>query len=60
MDLFDTLVGSWTVQRFIAEGWLSPYDYYSIPGESDEQKLIDSLKQRGTNGDFQVRELREK
>ena len=59
-DLFDTFVGSWTVQRFIAEGWLSPYDYYSIPSESDEQKLIDSLKKRGTDGDFQVRELREK
>ena len=59
-DLFDTLVGSWTVQRFIAEGWLSPYDYYSISAGNDEQKLIDLLKKRGTDGDFQVKELREK
>ena len=58
-DLFDVLVDSWTVKRFIAEGWLSAFDYYSIRPESDEQKLIDNLKKRGADGDFQMKELHE-
>ena len=58
-DLFDVLVDSWTVKRFIAEGWLSAYDYYSIRPESDDQKLIDNLKKRGADGDFQMKELHE-
>ena len=58
-DLFDVLVDSWTVKRFIAEGWLSAYDYYSIRPESDEQKLIDNLKKRGADGDFQMKEMHE-
>ncbi|MGM9759671.1 MAG: DEAD/DEAH box helicase, partial [Parabacteroides sp.] len=59
-DLFEVLVESWSVKRFIAEGWLSPYDYYSIRPESEEQQLIDSLKKRGADGDFQQKELHEK
>ena len=58
-DLFDVLVDSWTVKRFIAEGWLSAFDYYSIRPESDDQKLIDNLKKRGADGDFQMKELHE-
>ena len=58
-DLFDVLVDSWTVKRFIAEGWLSAYDYYSIRPESDDQKLIDNLKKRGADGDFQMKEMHE-
>ena len=59
-DLFEVLVDSWSVKRFIADGWLSPYDYYSIRPDSEEQKEIDSLKKRGADGDFQLKELREK
>ena len=59
-DLFEVLVDSWSVKRFIADGWLSPYDYYSIRPDSEEQKEIDSLKKRGADGDFQMKELREK
>ena len=58
-DLFDMLVDSWTVKRFIAEGWLSAFDYYSIRPESDDQKLIDNLEKRGADGDFQMKELHE-
>ena len=56
-ELFDVLVESWSVKRFIGEGWLSSFDYYSIRPESDEQKLIDSLKKRGVDGDFQMKEM---
>ena len=59
-DLFEVLVDSWSVKQFIADGWLSPYDYYSIRPDSEEQKEIDLLKKRGADGDFQVKELREK
>ena len=59
-DLFEVLVDSWSVKRFIAEGWLSPYDYYSIRPDSEEQRNIDSLRKRGADGDFQLRELRER
>ena len=58
-DLFDVLVDSWTVKWFIAEGWLSAFDYYSIRPESEDQQLIDNLKKRGADGDFQVKELHE-
>ena len=58
-DLFEVLIDSWTVKRFIAEGWLSAFDYYSIRPESDEQQLIDNLKKRGADGDFQMKELHE-
>ena len=59
-DLFEVLVDSWSVKRFIADGWLSPYDYYSIRPDSEAQQEIDSLKKRGADGDFQIKELREK
>ena len=59
-DLFEVLVDSWSVKQFIADGWLSPYDYYSIRPDSEEQQEIDTLKKRGADGDFQMKELREK
>ena len=58
-DLFEVMVESWSVKRFIAEGWLSAFDYYSILPESDEQRLIDSLKKRGADGDFLMKEMHE-
>ena len=58
-DLFKVMVESWSVKRFIAEGWLSAFDYYSIQPESDEQKLIDGLRKRGADGDFQMKEMHE-
>ena len=59
-DLFEVLVDSWSVKQFIADGWLSPYDYYSIRPDSEDQQEIDSLRKRGADGDFQMKELREK
>ena len=56
-DLFDTLLCSWNMERFIAEGRLSLYDYYSIKPDSADQLLIDSLQKRGADGDYQQKEL---
>ena len=58
-DLFDSLITSWTVAEFIGKGWLSSFDYVSIRANSREQRLIDSLKKRGADGDYQVKEMNE-
>ena len=58
-DLFDSLITSWTVAEFIGKGWLSSFDYVSIRANSKEQRLIDSLKKRGADGDYQVKEMNE-
>ena len=58
-DLFDTLLCSWSMEKFIAEGRLSLYDYYSIKPDSADQLLIDSLHKRGADGDYQQKELNE-
>ena len=56
-DLFDTLITSWSIAEFIGKGWLSSFDYVSIRANSSEQRLIDSLKKRGADGDYQVKEM---
>ena len=58
-DLFDTLLCSWSMEKFIAKGRLSLYDYYSIKPDSAAQLLIDSLQKRGADGDYQQKELNE-
>ncbi len=58
-DLFDALLCPWSMERFIAEGRLSLYDYYSIKPDSAAQLLIDSLQKRGADGDYQQKELNE-
>ena len=34
-DLFDVLLQSWSAKKFIADGWLSLYDYMSIREDSE-------------------------
>ncbi len=43
--------------EFIGRGWLSSFDYVSIRANSREQRLVDSLKKRGADGDYQVKEM---
>ena len=56
-DLFDVLVQSWDIPAFIREKWLSSYDLMSIRADSPTQRLIASLKKRGADGDYQVKEM---
>ena len=58
-DLFDALITSWSIAEFIGKGWLSAFDYVSIRADSREQRRIDSLKKRGADGDYQVKEMNE-
>lgn len=56
-DLFEILITSDSIADFIKQGWLSPFDYVSIRSDSVDQKLIDGLKKRGADGDFQMKEM---
>ena len=56
-DLFDVLVQSWDIPTFIKEKWLSTYDFVSIKSDGVTQRLIDSLQKRGTDGDYQNKEM---
>ena len=58
-DLFDDLILSDSIAHFIAEGWLSPFDYYSIPSDSVESQAIASFKKRNVDGDYQTKEMRD-
>ena len=59
-DLFDVLLQSWSAKKFIADGWLSLYDYMSIREDSEDWRTVNSLKKRGADGDFSMREMSEK
>lgn len=56
-DLFDTLITSDSIADFIRKGWLSAFDYVSIRTDSEDQRIIDGLKKRGTDGDYQIKEM---
>ena len=58
--LFDTLLMSWSTKRFIAAGRLSLYDYMSIKADSEDQRKVFGLTQRGADGDFSLKEMSEK
>ena len=59
-DLFDVLLQSWSYNKFIADGWLSLYDYMSVREENEDWRLVNSLKKRGADGDFSLKEMNEK
>ena len=47
LDLFDRLVLSMPIKEFIRRGYLAPYKYYSLQGDSDIQKTIDGIELDG-------------
>ena len=59
-DLFDVLLQSWSYNKFIADGWLSLYDYMSVKADSMDQQIVFGLTKRGADGDFSLREMSEK
>ena len=59
-DLFDVLLQSWSYNKFIADGWLSLYDYMSVKADSLNQQIVFGLTKRGADGDFSLREMSEK
>lgn len=59
-DLFEVLVQSWSIKNFIGEGWLCPFDYFSLRPDSEDLKRVESLTKRGSDGDYLTKEMREK
>ena len=59
-DMFDVLLQSWSYNKFIADGWLSLYDYMSVREDSEDWRMVNSLKKRGADGDFSLKEMSEK
>ena len=53
-DIFDVLIPSMSIAEFMRQGWLSPYEYYSIPANSSIEASIDSIKDFDRSGDYRV------
>ncbi len=55
--LFDRLLTSWSVSRFIEEGRLALFDYLSVLPDSSVQRCVDRLSRRGADGDYSLKEM---
>lgn len=53
-SLYDRIIESAPVSRFIAEGWLSPYSYYSIAPDSETNRSINHINEFDSEGDYKV------
>ena len=58
--LFKRLLTSPATSDFILRGYLSPYNYVVIGKSSADQQIIDLLNGRGSDGDYDVKEMDEK
>ena len=58
-DLFDELLCSYTIAQFIKNGHLSDFDYVSLNPNSEDQKKIDGLEKRATDGDYSIAEMQD-
>ena len=56
-DVFQDLILSDSVATFIKNGYLSNYDYYSIPPDSNIQKQIEGINEFDINGDYNERAM---
>lgn len=50
--LFNRLITSMPVHKFIEQGYLSPFRYYSIRPESNLQQSINNISSFGVDGDY--------
>lgn len=55
-DLFDVLLQSWPLEKFIDEGWLSDFEYVSATPNNLIARKVRKLKKR-TAGDYQEKEM---
>ena len=56
-DLFDELLESYDIQTFIAQGYLSDFEYVSVAPENWMLGRIRGLRKRGVDGDYQPKEM---
>lgn len=58
-DLFEVLLCSHSIAKFIKEGYLSDFDYISLNPNSEDHKKIDGLEKRAADGDYNIAEMQE-
>lgn len=56
-ELYDKLIVSKPIEEFIQEGWLAPYEYYSIAPNDAIKTEIDSIDEFDMEGDYKVSAL---
>ena len=57
VSLYERLITSKPIKEFITEGWLSPYNFYSVRGESIEGQRISSITEFDVEGDHKISAL---
>lgn len=57
--IFNRLILTQPVKAFIKQGYLAPYDYYSLKYSSDIQRSINSIRRFDKWGDYEVSALQE-
>lgn len=55
--LYDCLIPSAPISRFIQEGWLAPYSYYSISPNDHLHESISRINEFDAEGDYKVSAL---
>lgn len=58
-DLFEVLLTSHSISNFIKDGYLSDFDYVSLNPSSEDQKKIDRMSKRATDGDYNIAEMQD-
>lgn len=58
-DLFEVLLMAKPISDFIKEGYLADFDYVSLNPNSEDQKKINGLEKRATDGDYNTAEMQE-
>ena len=56
-ELYDKLIVSKPIEEFIKEGWLAPYDYFSIKESSSLNTDIKNIDQFDIEGDYKTAAL---
>lgn len=54
---FDVLVPSMPIKEFLEKGWLAPYQYYSVPVDSQLCHEIEAIRDFGIDGDYKTSAL---
>lgn len=56
-SVYDKIIVSKPIKEFIEEGWLAPYNYYSIKDSSSIRHNIDSISEFDIEGDYKISAL---
>ncbi len=56
-EIYDKLILSKTIKEFIQEGWLSPYNYYSIKETNSLAADINNIDEFDVEGDYKISAL---